>query len=311
MIEDGSGKMAPVSSEISGFAAPSAADSFFIQSDFDRSLVQMVKASAPRGQYSARSAIRHIDKAAAIAELDPEMAAFRAITAEEESATAIFHALRRHKYLGSEQLQPHDHLQKNAVRPFCLAVSELIERVHTSFNLNPSFSVDKEDGELRMGTRFHAAGVGGGDRWAMPQPPLNMAISAGDPASAMQLHDFTEQLQEIADNQHAFHIRVYLKQRANARNEILYASATGLPSVILNKFLEEQRRVVQINLRLFLLIDQYPEHQLLAKQALRAFLSPDRAAFPFTNSDNTARQTFKIWAAFVMVRLSVQEFHPE
>jgi hypothetical protein len=63
-----------------------------------------------------------------------------------------------------------------------------------------------------------------------------------------------------------------LRERANFRNQILYASATGLPSVTLNNFLREQRRAVKVNVELFLLIDPYPEHQLFVSQALRAFL---------------------------------------
>jgi len=50
------------------------------------------------------------------------MAAFRVITAEEEVATAIFHALVRRKYVGANQIDPRNHVHKAAVAPFFEAV---------------------------------------------------------------------------------------------------------------------------------------------------------------------------------------------
>jgi hypothetical protein len=73
----------------------------FVESEFDQHLVDMLLTTAAPGQYAARNAVRHLDKAGEIAEIDPMMAAFRAITAEEEAATAVFHALRRQGYPAS------------------------------------------------------------------------------------------------------------------------------------------------------------------------------------------------------------------
>ena len=240
---------------------------FFEETEFDRRLVEMLANTSKPGQYAARNAVRHIDKAAAIAEIDPEMAAFRAITAEEESATAVFHALKRHKYAGSEALRPRDHLQKNALGPFCLAVAELFATADQALGLKPQLRIDGEGDSAKLVTQFHVAGIGLGDRIAEPQPPLNLAISKND-----RLHDFAEQLQSLAASRRTESILAHLKQRANLRNEILYASAQGLPNVTLNNFLKEQRRTVKVNLELFLLIDPYVEQQLFVAQTLLAFL---------------------------------------
>ena len=51
-----------------------------------------------RARQSAFHAFEHLDKAERIAELDPEMAVFRAITAEEEAATAVFFSLKQRGY---------------------------------------------------------------------------------------------------------------------------------------------------------------------------------------------------------------------
>jgi len=66
----------------------------FIESEYDAKVVAMLRDTAAPGQYAARNAVRHIDQAYLLVDVDPPMAAFRAITAEEEAATAVFHALR-------------------------------------------------------------------------------------------------------------------------------------------------------------------------------------------------------------------------
>jgi hypothetical protein len=240
---------------------------FFARTEFDNELVEMLRAASKPAQFAARNAVRHIDKADTIAESDPEMAALRGITAEEESATAVFHALKRHKYPGSEALRLRDHVQKNALNPFCLAVAELFGHVDRVLGLKPQLRINDEGEAPVLITQFHVSNIGLGERLAMPQPPLNLAVSKGD-----QLHDFSEQIQNLATSRRAQSIHSHLRKRANLRNEILYASAQGLPNVKLNRFLHEQRRAVKVNIELFLLIDPYSEHQLFVAQTLRAFL---------------------------------------
>jgi hypothetical protein len=104
---------------------------------FEKDLEELVLKTPAPGKHCARNAIRHIECAWALAELDPEMAAFRAITAEEESATAVFHAIRRRKYIGSEKLNPHDHVQKNALFPFFSAIAELLEQADKQPRTSP------------------------------------------------------------------------------------------------------------------------------------------------------------------------------
>lgn len=220
------------------------------------------------GKHCARSALRHLEKASLIAELDPEMAVFRGITAEEEAASAVFHAVRRHHYVGAAKLNPRDHLQKNALGPFCAAVAELFAVADRTLALRPQVFIEGEDEGRRLQIQFHTAGIGIGDGLASPRPPLHFAVSE-EPGA---LHDFGEQLQAIASAAGAHNILAHIRKRANARNEVLYASAAGIPSVTLGNFLEQQRTKVKVILILYLLIDPYPEHQLFVSQALLAFL---------------------------------------
>ena len=71
---------------------------------------------------------RNMIRASKLKGIDPEMAAFRALTAEEEAASALIHSLKWHRYKLSEQLKPRDHIQKAAVYPFFLAVEGLLAR---------------------------------------------------------------------------------------------------------------------------------------------------------------------------------------
>jgi hypothetical protein len=239
----------------------------FAETEFDRSLVEMLESTALPGRPAAKNAVRHIDKAYALAELDPDMAAFRAITAEEEAATGLFHSLKRHSYPGSEALKPRDHLQKSAVAPFCSAVARLFALADQEFDLRSQLAIVGDNDTRRLETQFHVSGLGLGNRIASPQPPLNLAIQRND-----GLHDFGEQLQALAEDRNCASILEHLRRRANMRNEILYASAAGLPNVALGDFIEKQRSIVKGGIVLFLLIDPYYEHQLLVSQALRAFL---------------------------------------
>jgi hypothetical protein len=143
------------------------------------------------------------------------------------------------------------------------------------FHLQSRLRIGDDHGKPRLLTEIHVGGVGLGDRFGFPQPPLNIAVSRGD-----ALHEFEEQLAQLATAKGAASIKAHLQARANLRNRILYASPSGLPSVTLNTFLDEQRRAVKTNLGAFLMIDPYPEHQLLVRQALRAFLKMLKALPP-------------------------------
>ena len=250
----------------------------FVQAEFDQHLVEMLDSVALPARAAAKNAVRHIDRAHAIAVLDPDMAAFRAITAEEEAATALFHSLKRHNYPGSEALN-RDHLQKNAVAPFCSAVARLFADIDQRLNLRHQLKINTDTGTRFLENRFHVGGIGLGDYWATPQPPLNLAIRTQD-----GLHDFAREIQTLADERQVATILEHLRKRKNMRNEILYASAAGLPNVALGNFLDKQRQIVKVGVVLLLMVDPYDEHQLLVAQALRAFLQmlkrlPEELAF--------------------------------
>ena len=88
------------------------------------------------------------------------------------------------------------------------------------------------------------------------------------------VYDFSIELQGIATDKGARNISQYIRQLSKRRNQVLYATTAGIPSVLdnLDKFLRYREEVVYTNLMVFLLIDPYKTHQLLVQQCLDSFL---------------------------------------
>ena len=228
----------------------------------------MLALSPAPGKYCAGNAVDHLRKAATIAELDPAMAVFRGITAEEEAATAVFHAVRRRRYVGAQHLKPRDHLQKNALLPFCHAVARLFAEATEKLSLAPQLTIDGEGDQRRLDVWLNGEGLGLGKRRFAPVPPLHFSVSE----LPGPLLDFSEQMTAIATEAGSSTILSHLRQRANVRNQLLYASVEGMPAVSLHNFLELQEGRVRTLIIIYLLIDPYAEHQLFVSQALLAFL---------------------------------------
>ena len=229
-------------------------------------MVKLVGATAKPGRHCASNAIEHLKRASLLESADAGMAAFRAITAEEEASTALFHAIKRHKYPGAKALNPRNHVHKNAVTPFCEAVSEVLAL--TDDVVSTALILDKTEQDARFRVRLDVSKIVPGKKYGMPEPPLHFSV-----ASNGQPTDFAPQLASLATERGSRSIAVYLRKRANERNRILYASQDGYPEIpAVSGFLKRQRRNVFVLLGLYLLVDPYPIHQLFVQQGLNAFL---------------------------------------
>jgi hypothetical protein len=228
-------------------------------------VVELIEECPAPEKHCARSAIRHIEKAWAIKDIDPEMAALRAITAEEECATAIFRALVRRKYVGASQVDPYNHVHKAAVAPFFDAIRKFLGVVEEELQLK--YSVFWEDGnDRRIKLTFRAPFD---PRPIFPTPPLHFSASLND-----QPYDFSTELNAIASAKGAKSILRAIEERANKRNRMLYAAAQGIPTVKtpLDGFLTKTRDRVFGHLIVLLLVVQYRETQDFVQQALNGFL---------------------------------------
>jgi hypothetical protein len=210
----------------------------------------------------------HIQRAWAIRLLDPEMAAFRAITGEEESASAIFHALQRRKYPGSRALRPRDHRIKSAVIPFLDALALAFANAEP-LNLRPTLEVDTRRKPKRLQVRLTVRNQDGDEEWAYPEPPLGFTIALDG-----AIDDFSDAIAALATRRRVASLVKLIERRANHRNQLIYATSSGIPKIVgpTEPTLLRFRDHIYRNLVIFLLVDQYSEHQLFVQQALNALL---------------------------------------
>ncbi|NWJ40969.1 MAG: hypothetical protein HXX12_08350 [Geothrix sp.] len=221
-----------------------------------------------KSRFCFQSAVHHLEKAEKLLGVDNAMAAFRAITAEEEAATGLMCCLQELNYPNADKLQPRSHLHKNAVAALLAVLGHdfgLLIRDHGfEFTL-----VMKKDG-LEPPTLHIRNKAFFGDHVMVPDMPFNFLASTGD-----KLRSFSTSLSVLATEAGAKNILDYIRREANIRNHILYASGMGVPMVLdppaqlLNA---KWKRVIACHY-IYLSIKQYPSHQLFLQQAIDAFLA--------------------------------------
>lgn len=232
-------------------------------SEFEKKIAGLILDTPSPGKHAARSAIRHIQKAFELENFDKEMAAFRAITGEEEAATAIFHAFKQRKYPGADKLDPYSHNHKAAAYPFLIVFSQGIDEAVKATGLEFVAELVKKDGKERFRLRLDFPDGKSG----RITPPLELTLkSNGD------LYDFSRQTQQLVSDKNAKTIIDLVEKRANLRNTILYGSASGIPHVEnLGKLLINSRMRIFHLLEAYLFIAPFPI-QIGAKQCLYSFL---------------------------------------
>ena len=83
--------------------------------DFQLSILERAAQTRGAGGFSAKSCRRHIERAWMLKESMPEVAVFLAITAEEEAATALFHAFQKKRYKNIGRINKRNHMHKAGV----------------------------------------------------------------------------------------------------------------------------------------------------------------------------------------------------
>ena len=233
--------------------------------EFEKAVRECLTQFRGRVRHCALHAFHHLEKAEEIAEIDPEMAAFRAITAEEEAATALFFSLREKRYEGAKKIQYRSHLYKLGAHRFLVEVAKFLASMDEQY---PARRLRKTEGEEgpRIIWEFQAPD----GRWGQPVPPLNLMIT-DEEGRPYHLERQFEALKKEAKQED---LKKYLESIANHRNELLYADEQGRPGIVggVSDMLAEQReRVVRICI-LICMIQPYDERALFVQQCLNAFL---------------------------------------
>lgn len=216
------------------------------------------------GGFASKSCVRHLYRAFELKSSMPEVAAFLAITAEEEAATAIFAALRKRKYNHASSFKVKDHKHKAGVYPFLKLLGEVLGPLKHGFPLNLFF--DEKDGALRI--RMPIGVQGDRQICIVPDPPLNLV--SVDPGGIRA--DYLKQVRSAASNQGVSSIFKYMQGLANERNTVLYASSSGIPKIQnVDAALERHFEAALLNLIVYLLIEPY-KVQNLVQESVDTFI---------------------------------------
>jgi len=217
------------------------------------------------GRHAARNALAHIDNARKIKDIDPTMAAFRALTGIEEAATAIFHAVKRQKYNNAQFLKKERHFHKTAVYPFFQAIGSLL----ASFDIKTQIVCDTTKQHPNLEVHFSLPFDPFKDGAFCPEYPLDFEITMNS-----DLYNFSEQITQLVSERNAKSFCQHSNDLANVRNKLLYSSNQGIPMAQITEDDLKRKEVIIINfLVIYLLIAQYDKQQSFVQQALDVFVN--------------------------------------
>jgi hypothetical protein len=233
--------------------------------DYQRAVQELIKGRPSPGRYAAFNALCHISKAWELRTLDREMAVFRSFCAEEEAATAIFHALKRLRYPGAERIKYRDHVQKVAVMPFLSMVNKAFTIVY-EMGFQPTVAIGEEEGRSRITLSIQVPGF---PHRIYPMPPLHFSLKDGD-----MPYRFEREFEALKNIRNTETMKEYVREGITKRNALLYAGASGIPVLEgdIEPIIQSQLETVTTLLTVYLLIDMYPQHQLFVQQCLDVFI---------------------------------------
>lgn len=226
---------------------------------------ECVKKFGGRIGHCFRSAFSHLRRSWTLHPIDSEMSLFRAITAEEEAATALILALKQQQYDGADKLNPLHHVHKAAISPFLDAVGDMLAA--TKMPTPKLMVVRGERPALKLLIDVAAFTGSKEPLFGEPDQPFNYLLSQGSKA-----YSFEKQLQALAEDNGAGSIGQHVKDEANLRNRLLYASDDGVPRVEFSDNLILRRRGRIYSLALIAIgVLQTKQHQLFVRQCLNTY----------------------------------------
>ncbi len=235
-------------------------------SEFDKQVFGCINTATGIVKCSAISSYIHLEKAWQLSGIDAEMSLFRAITAEEEMATAIFIALRNLRYTNAKRLNPKNHVHKQGLYPFCTAVWNFLDPSRTS-DIKVKLYIIKESEKPRVKLRFLLPE----NMTLTPEPPLNQKAMQDDSNS----YKFEQELKDYAEEKGVDTIQKHLTELSKLRNTILYAHNNTLPSFRgeIKTELKKKTKIIANLARLLCLIFPYKDKSSLVQQCLDIYLN--------------------------------------
>jgi hypothetical protein len=220
----------------------------------------------------ARSSLEGFDKARQLLPLDREIASFRAITAEEEAVAALFKSLQLMNYPGSERLSLYSHLHKAAVAPFIAAVKHALTGGKGKLNIGLTLDMAEPSITVHVLLKQFGIEIPGRENLSLQLvEPLGVLGAKEDGSSPTSFYD--SHISKVASSANAKSMLEFIRQEANARNLLLYASDMAVPSSRATpETIEIRQRRAETCLLLSIAVLQIKTHQIMASQGLAAFL---------------------------------------
>lgn len=230
-------------------------------------LLELVKQTQKPINKIAENALRHIDMAEKIKNIDPNMAALRMITAEEEAARAIILSLQSIKYAGADRLKPRDHVHKFGIFPFLSAIKLAFKDFGDKFKVRIVIMEFMGKEIVRLGlTKID----GNKDEVIFSVPPLEFSISSG---TTSKPYDFEEGLKLFAARKNVKGIKTFIELEAKFRQVLLYATDEGIAQInSSDKVFELRKNRAIIMVCIYLMIEPYSEKQSFVQNCLLQYL---------------------------------------
>jgi len=214
------------------------------------------------------SSLDHLERSFLIFDADKEMASFRAITAEEEAATALMLAIRLRRYRQAKEFNPRSHQHKAAVLACVGAIASTMISVLQEFQIVFDFDRKRIDVKVPL-SNFGVRGVE--DLAIQFVEPLDLVYSKPGREEA---NPFADALAKLAEKASFDNIKKMVSTQANARNTLLYASDSELPKskATLESIANRKHKALTL-LVLAVMVLQSPKHLALVRDSIPAFLS--------------------------------------
>lgn len=162
-------------------------------------------------RYRFQNALDQFEKSAILFPIDREMASFRAITGEEEAATALMECLRLRGYTYANKFERHNHQHKAGVMACVLAIANTVRPMLREFQL----VFDYERRRIDLKIPLANLGVVGADGYVIQfVEPLGLVHHRGGIAESRL---FDEALNSLAENTQSDGINRLVRDRANSR----------------------------------------------------------------------------------------------
>lgn len=247
-------------------------------------LTRIVPALPGSVKFRMQNALESLERAKKIFEVDREIASFRAITGEEEAATALIKAIQLRGYEHAHEFNSRDHLHKAAVLACVNAIAITMQPMLAEFNLTFHFEKRRIDVKLPL-SNFGVDGAA--DLAIQLVEPLGL-LHAKTGIAEHSLYDGA--LAALAGKANFDNIRRMVSDVANARNRLLYASDSALPaSNATMQDIHARENRCHTMLVLAIMVLQTREHLPMVRQAILAFLNVI-SRLPATQPNPTADQ---------------------